>query len=97
MDYFLKNFMATLTIRNVPEEVIKSIWKSISYDELGKNALTRKRKRLTVNWFTEEFERQVLKNEKDPTIRLQKMIDDPENTSYWPFTPEEFIAEMKKW
>lgn len=85
-NYILKNFMATLTIKNVPEEVIKNIWKSISYDELGKNALTRKRKRLTVNWFTEEFERQVLKNEKDP-----------DNLSYWPMSIDEFISEIKKW
>lgn len=34
---------------------------------------------------------------KDPTIRLQKLVDDPENTSYGPFSPDDFLAKMKTW
>lgn len=78
--------MGTITIKNVPDEIVKSFWKSLSYDDLDKNFLPKRRKRLTANWFTEEFEDKVLKDLKDPN-----------NTTYWPFTPEEFIAEMKKW
>lgn len=78
--------MATITIKNVPDEIVKSFWKSLSYDDLDKNFLPKRRKRLTANGFTEEFENRILKNEKDP-----------KNTTYGPFTPEEFIAEMKKW
>ena len=44
-----------------------------------------------------EIKPRTRKIRKDPTIRLQKLVDDPENISYWPFTPEEFLAEMKKW
>lgn len=29
--------------------------------------------------------RRILAKKKDPTIRLQKLVDDPKNTSYGPF------------
>ena len=78
--------MATITIKNVPDEIVKSFWKSLSYDDLDKNFLPKRRKRLTANWFTEEFEDRVLKNEKDP-----------DNTSYGPMSIDDFISEVKKW
>jgi len=35
--------------------------------------------------------------EKDPTIRLQKLLDDPDNISYWPFdTAEEAINFLNR-
>lgn len=39
--------------------------------------------------------KKLVKN--DPTIRLQKLINAPNNTSYGPMSVEEFISEMKKW
>lgn len=41
--------------------------------------------------------RRILTKQKDPTIRLQKLVDDPNNTSYGPMSVDEFISEMKKW
>jgi len=41
--------------------------------------------------------RRILAKKKDPTIRLQKLVDDPKNTSYGPMSVENFISEMKKW
>ena len=35
------------------------------------------------------------KIEKDPTIKLQKLIEDPENTSYGPFEWEEINNFLK--
>ena len=35
--------------------------------------------------------------QKDPTVRLQKMLEDPENISYGPMSVDDFISEMKKW
>jgi hypothetical protein len=45
----------------------------------------------------DEIKFQPKKVKKDPTIRLQKLIEDPNNTSYGPMSIEDFISEMKKW
>jgi hypothetical protein len=78
--------MAKITINNVPEHIAKQFWKNISYNDLDKNFLPKKRKRLTVNWLTTEAEDKIIKN-----------LNDPKNTNYWPMSIEEFISEVKKW
>ncbi len=49
------------------------------------------------NDFTIVKKRRLVNEKKDPTIRLQKLVDDPKNTSYGPMSVENFISEMKKW
>jgi hypothetical protein len=41
--------------------------------------------------------RRLVTEKKDPTIRLQKLVNDPKNTSYGPMSVDSFISEMKKW
>lgn len=43
------------------------------------------------------WEIKITLDKKDPTIRLQKLVEDPKNTSYWPMKAEEFISEIKNW
>lgn len=49
------------------------------------------------NDFTIVKKRRLVIEQKDPTIRLQKLVDDPRNTSYGPMSVDNFISEMKKW
>lgn len=67
--------MATITIENVPETLVKKYYKTtFSYNEVM-------------------FEPKKI--EKDPTIRLQKLIEDPENISFWPFEWEDITNFLK--
>lgn len=63
--------MATLTIENVPDKLIKNLWTTVSFENV-----------------------KIIKR-KDPTIRLQRLMDDPENISYWPFEWEEINNYLK--
>lgn len=37
----------------------------------------------------------ISKKKVDPTIRLQKLIEDPENISYWPFSNvDDFLEHL---
>lgn len=38
-----------------------------------------------VSFSTISISKKRIYTKKDPTIRLQKMVEDPENISYWPF------------
>ena len=49
------------------------------------------------NDFTIVKKRRLVTEKKDPTIRLQKLVNDPKNTSYGPMSVDSFISEMKKW
>ncbi len=43
----------------------------------------------------DEVKFQPKKIQKDPTIRLQKLVEDPDNTSYWPFdNAEDFLKHL---
>ena len=79
--------MATIIIEDVPDKVVESYWTKISYSKINDSFIPKKKRNvnITENGFTEEFEDQLLKDEKDPN-----------NISYWPFTKEEFINELKK-
>ena len=43
-----------------------------------------------------EWELEIkLKKEKDPTVRLNKLVNDPDNTVYWPFdNVEKFLNHL---
>lgn len=67
--------MATITIENVPETIVKKFNKTVfSYNEVIFNT-SRKR--------------------KDPTIKLQKLVNDQKNISYWPFQWAEVDTFLK--
>lgn len=41
------------------------------------------------------WELKIKLEQKDPTIRLQKLVDDPNNTSYWPFNnADDFLKHL---
>ncbi len=56
-------------------------------------ALAKKYFKTTFSYEEVKFEPKEI--EKDPTIRLQKLIEDPENTSYGPFEWEEVSDFLK--
>ncbi len=68
--------MTTITIENVPDNVVKRLWNKVSFTSIN---ITKKR----------------VYTKKDPTIMLQKLVDDPENISYGPFEWEEVSNYLK--
>jgi len=73
--------MSTVTIENVPSSIVKTFWEKINYNRVNLSLLPKKRKHLTVNWFTHEVEKKIMKDG---------------GKTYWPFSNvDDFLSHLK--
>jgi hypothetical protein len=80
--------MNSIIIDNVPQKIMKKLWEKSSYRKF-KSLIVPKKSKITINWFTEEFEKEIIKFQNDSN-----------NLIYWPFEWDDaidFLSKIIKW